>query len=564
MEEAFEKLPGVGEVLSGYTGGHLVKPTYEQVSAGTTGHTEAIEVHYDPAKLTYSQLLYHFWRNVDPLTANAQFCDGGTPVPFRDLRPHRRGAARWPRSRRRRWRPVSASRWSPRSSRRSKFYPAEEYHQDYYSKNPVRYRFYKTGCGRANRLEKLWGDEAGGGAHPGAGGAPSRRLRRVLGGRRHRDTGNATKGGAMKYKKPSEQELKAKLTPIQYEVTQHEGTEPPFRNEYWDNHEAGIYVDVVSGEPLFSSLDKFDSGTGWPSFTKPLEPANVVTERDCKLLHAAHRGALEARRLAPRPRLRRRARADRPALLHELGVAALHPGRRSSRRKGTASTCRCSRRSGHSAESGAVEASALRPRTDTLIRPAVVLGITAISIGVGLWRAIARAWVCDDSFISFRYAENLVSGHGLVYNVGERVEGYSNLLWTLLVALWMRLGFDPIRAAQAMGSRRTCCWPCSSPPGRGAGRERSAAWRCRWPRSSSWSPTTSMSGPPAGSRPCCSRSRASRRSSSPDCRRARGATGAPARCSRCSRCCGRTGSSMRRRRWCRCGSRRRRAAARRE
>ena len=88
----------------------------------------------------------------------------------------------------------------------------------------------------------------------------------------------------MKYEKPSEQEIKTKLTPIQYEVTQKEGTEPPFRNEYWDNHEDGIYVDVVSGEPLFSSLDKFESGTGWPSFTKPLEPGNVVTERDFKLL----------------------------------------------------------------------------------------------------------------------------------------------------------------------------------------------------------------------------------------------------------------------------------------
>ena len=94
-----------------------------------------------------------------------------------------------------------------------------------------------------------------------------------------------TKGAAMdsKYHKPSDAELKKTLTPIQYEVTQHEGTEPPFRNEYWDNHKDGIYVDVVSGEPLFSSLDKFDSGTGWPSFTRPLEPSNIATKSDRKL-----------------------------------------------------------------------------------------------------------------------------------------------------------------------------------------------------------------------------------------------------------------------------------------
>ena len=86
------------------------------------------------------------------------------------------------------------------------------------------------------------------------------------------------------YKKPTDDELKLKLTAMQYKVTQHEGTEPPFRNEYWNNHAAGIYVDIVSGEPLFSSLDKYDSGTGWPSFTKPLEPANLLTREDRRLL----------------------------------------------------------------------------------------------------------------------------------------------------------------------------------------------------------------------------------------------------------------------------------------
>jgi peptide methionine sulfoxide reductase msrA/msrB len=274
MEEAFEKLPGVGDVVSGYIGGQTVKPTYEQVSSGGTGHAEAIELHYDPARISYSQLLYHFWRNVDPLTANAQFCDQGTQYRsaiFVRTDEERRLAEESKKAVATRFgKPVATEVVAAGT-----FYPAEDYHQDYYSKNPVRYRFYKTGCGRTNRLEKLWGEEAGGGAHPGEGGtAPTSAAAST----------SAIKGGAMTYSKPDDKELKSKLTPIQYEVTQNEGTEPPFRNDYWNNHEDGIYVDVVSGEPLFSSLDKFESGTGWPSFTKPLEPENVVTKRDFKLL----------------------------------------------------------------------------------------------------------------------------------------------------------------------------------------------------------------------------------------------------------------------------------------
>ena len=133
------------------------------------------------------------------------------------------------------------------------------------------------------------------------------------------------RGSAMsEFTKPSDADLQARLTPEQYQVTQHEGTEPPFHNAYWDNQQPGIYVDVVSGEPLFSSLDKYDSGTGWPSFTRPLEADNIVRHEDAGS-SCARRGALEACRFAPRPRLHRRPRADRPALLHELGRAALHP-----------------------------------------------------------------------------------------------------------------------------------------------------------------------------------------------------------------------------------------------
>jgi len=288
MEEAFEKLPGVGDVISGYTGGQTSKPSYEQVSTGGTGHAESIEVHYDSTTIGYPQLLYHFWRNIDPLIANAQFCDEGNQYRsaiFVRTDEERRLAEESKKE-------VAARLGKPVATEivaAGTFYPAEEYHQDYYSKNPVRYKFYKTGCGRANRLEKLWGDEAGGGPTPGSGVAPSTATAASGTGtnpatKSSTTTASQWKGGAMKYEKPKDQELKSKLTPIQYEVTQHEATEPPFNNTYWNNHEDGIYVDVVSGEPLFSSLDKFESGTGWPSFTKPLEDENVVTKRDFKLL----------------------------------------------------------------------------------------------------------------------------------------------------------------------------------------------------------------------------------------------------------------------------------------
>ncbi len=148
------------------------------------------------------------------------------------------------------------------------FYPAEDYHQDFYKKNAFRYKSYRMGCGRDRRLEAIWGKEAGGhGVVAGVGASAGKGW-------------TAVKDG---FKKPADDELKKRLTPVQYKVTQQEGTETAFRNEYWNNHEPGIYVDVVSGEPLFSSLDKFDSGTGWPSFTKPLEAANVTTHSDISM-----------------------------------------------------------------------------------------------------------------------------------------------------------------------------------------------------------------------------------------------------------------------------------------
>jgi peptide-methionine (S)-S-oxide reductase len=156
MEPPFDKLDGVVSTTSGYTGGRTVNPTYEQVSAGTTGHTEAVEVVYDPRKVTYSQLLDVFWRNVDPLTANAQFCDTGSQyragIFVHDETQHRLAEESKRAVAQRLRKPVVTE-----VAAASRFWPAEDYHQDYYKKNPVRYSLYRAGCGRDQRLEAIWG-----------------------------------------------------------------------------------------------------------------------------------------------------------------------------------------------------------------------------------------------------------------------------------------------------------------------------------------------------------------------------------------------------------------------
>jgi len=272
VEAPFDKVPGVVSTTSGYAGGRAKNPSYEQVSGGSTGHAEVVQVAYDPARVSYEQLLEVFWRNVDPTDPGGQFCDRGNQYRtaiFYEGDGQKRAAE-------------ESKRALEASGRLKKpivtgivpleaFYPAEDYHQDFYRKSPVRYTTYRAGCGRDRRLKELWGDEAGKGASvQGSNGA-----------------GSAGKGWpAVKdgsFKKPSGDELKKTLTPLQYQVTQESGTERAFRNAFWDNHAPGIYVDVVSGEPLFSSLDKFDSGSGWPSFTRPLEKANVAEETDASL-----------------------------------------------------------------------------------------------------------------------------------------------------------------------------------------------------------------------------------------------------------------------------------------
>ena len=262
-ESDFEKVDGVVEVISGYTGGSSANPTYEQVSAGGSGHVEAVKVVYDPGKVTYAQLLQVFWRHVDPTDGGGQFVDRGSQ--YRSVIFYSTGEERSL---------AEASKQNLAASGRfgkpiateilplGEFYPAEEYHQDYYKKDPIQYRNYRSGSGRDQFLKKAWADETAG---------------------TKADTGNTGMAFGMTgsaYTRPSEEELRRRLTPMQYKVARQDGTEPAFNNEYHNNHAPGIYVDIVSGEPLFSSTDKYDSGTGWPSFTRPLAPENIVEKTD--------------------------------------------------------------------------------------------------------------------------------------------------------------------------------------------------------------------------------------------------------------------------------------------
>ncbi len=255
-EADFEKLPGVIKVISGYTGGEEKNPTYEQVSSGKTGHVEAVQIFFDPARITYEELLDYFWRHIDPTDSGGQFVDRGSQyrsAVFYHNEEQKRLAERSKEDlvRSGKFKKPIVTMIIPFKQ----FYEAEDYHQDYYKKNSFKYQFYRFNSGRDQFLTETWGEE------------------RELEKRKNKK----------KYQRPDEATLRKRLTPLQYEVTQRDGTEPPFQNEYWDNKKEGIYVDIVSGEPLFSSLDKYDSGTGWPSFKKPLEPRNIVEREDRKL-----------------------------------------------------------------------------------------------------------------------------------------------------------------------------------------------------------------------------------------------------------------------------------------
>ena len=252
-EYTFEKVEVV-EVVSGYAGGDVENPTYGEVSSGRTGHYEAVRVYYDPNRVTFDDLMNVYWRHVDPTDPYGQFADKGSQYKtavFYHNEEQRRIAEK-------------SKKELDESGKFDEpivteilplinFYPAEEYHQDYYKKQSDRFNTYKKLSGREKFIEETWG------AH------------------------EKYAYDWEVFHKPSRDELKKKLTSLQYRVTQENYTEPPFNNKYWNNKRDGIYVDVVSGEPLFSSQAKFDSGTGWPSFFEALEPEHFLIVEDRSL-----------------------------------------------------------------------------------------------------------------------------------------------------------------------------------------------------------------------------------------------------------------------------------------
>jgi peptide methionine sulfoxide reductase msrA/msrB len=248
MVQPFESLKGVVNVRSGYTGGQSENPTYKSICRGDTGHYEAVQIEFDPDEISYDELLEVFWRQIDPFDEGGQFYDRGSQYrtaifyhsddqrraaeESKDMLDKKAGFTK----------PIATS-----IIRFEKFYDAEEYHQDYHKKSPEHYKGYRLASGRDDLIKRIWGKV------------------------------ESTSG--REAKKPYNDIIK-KLTPIQYKVTQENSTEPPFDNEYYDNSREGIYVDIVSGKPLFSSRDKYDSGCGWPSFTKPISDDKITKNTD--------------------------------------------------------------------------------------------------------------------------------------------------------------------------------------------------------------------------------------------------------------------------------------------
>jgi peptide methionine sulfoxide reductase msrA/msrB len=265
VEADFEKLTGIIKVVSGYAGGTTDNPTYQNYAEG--GHREVVEVTYDPSKTTYAHLVEHILRYADPTDATGSFHDRGaqyTPAIYYDTDEEKKitqdtiakidaeGVYDKPITI-----PVLPH---------TKFWPAEEYHQGYAKKNPIRYNFYRAASGRDAFIDSHKDKGADGQSDT----TTLLQVPKDAAGDVNFDN----------YQKPSDDILKQTLSPLQYKVTQQDGTEPSVNNEYDANKAEGLYVDRISGEPLFSSRDKYDSGTGWPSFVKPIDPSDVTLHED--------------------------------------------------------------------------------------------------------------------------------------------------------------------------------------------------------------------------------------------------------------------------------------------
>ncbi|TQS74360.1 peptide-methionine (S)-S-oxide reductase MsrA [Ornithinibacillus gellani] len=237
MVEPFDERPGIIKVRSGYTGGHTENPTYEEVCSDKTGHVEAVQITFNPDIMPYERLVETFWQQIDPTDAGGQFHDRGesyqTAIFYHNDK--QRDIAEQSKQELAESGKFNKPIVTPILPAKT-FYEAEEAHQDYYKKQSFHYRLYKKGSGRADFINQHW-----------------------------------------TYDK---EDVKQQLTPMQYDVTQNNATEPPFQNEYWDLAEKGIYVDIVSGQVLFSSEDKYDAGCGWPSFTKPVDKYHVTEHKD--------------------------------------------------------------------------------------------------------------------------------------------------------------------------------------------------------------------------------------------------------------------------------------------
>ncbi|GAE91429.1 peptide methionine sulfoxide reductase MsrA [Gracilibacillus boraciitolerans JCM 21714] len=239
MVEPFDQQPGIEKVVSGYTGGDKPNPTYEEVCTNTTGHREAVEITFNPDIFPYEKLLDLYWQQIDPTDPGGQFHDRGesykTAIYFTNERQQLLAeASKQKLQKSKKFNQPIVTDILPAKT----FYEAEEKHQDYYKKQHFHYKMYKKGSGRADFIKKNWRNSF------------------------------------------TKEELKEKLSPIQYHVTQENGTERPFENEYWNNQQDGIYVDIVSGEPLFTTKDQYDAGCGWPSFTQPMNKNSVEENLD--------------------------------------------------------------------------------------------------------------------------------------------------------------------------------------------------------------------------------------------------------------------------------------------